>query len=236
MKRRRNRNMDVERLFGNPETLLGFMRRTRKPVFHNSNLFFRDIQCAIRDYFDTVEAQPITAPVAEQMARDVIQMYTDVGLLRKVDNQAYRLEAPEFSTPTGGTYSMLTVHGAPLPVGVENWLEMATVGSPVDPALREEIRDYKGGDVSPEGATIAALTLPMVASEEEARAKQLVQPNTEESHAYGLVGTDQGPQSQVQVMKPAEEKIVDEEVNDVPNDEASTTPPSSNMMPPWMTP
>ncbi len=105
----------VERHFTNPEVLLGFMRRTRKPVFHKSNIFFRDIQYAIRDYFDTVEREPVTIPQAERMARDVVELYTQSGILREVNNQAYVLDSPEWMTPKSGTYSMLTLEGGPMP-------------------------------------------------------------------------------------------------------------------------
>lgn len=110
--------------FTDPEVLLGFMRRTRKPVFHKSNVFFRDIQFAIRDYFDTVARKPITVPKAERMAREVVQLYTASGLLRKVNNQAYVLDSPEWATPKSGTYSMLTLDGGPMPgTAAEVWPE-----------------------------------------------------------------------------------------------------------------
>src|ERR1051325_6139414 len=103
----------VERHFANPEVLLGFMRRTRKPVFHKSNIFFRDIQYAIKDYFDAVERESVSLPQAERLAREVVERYTLSGLLRKVNNQAYLLDMPGFKTPKDGTYAMLTIHGAP---------------------------------------------------------------------------------------------------------------------------
>lgn len=149
---------EVERLFGDPAVLLGFMRRTRKPVFHNSNIFYRDIQYAIKDYFDAVERRPISLPKAAQMASEVIELYTDVGILRKVANQAYLLESPEWITPKAGTYSMLTIHGAPLPDYANAALELAIAETPGDRVLYEQQDTaFKGGDVSPEGATIAAL-------------------------------------------------------------------------------
>jgi hypothetical protein len=125
-------NRDVERYFGNPEVLLAFMRRTRKPVFHKSNIFFRDIQYAIRDYFDTVQGSPVTVPQAERMAQDVVELYTEVGILRKVNNQAYVLDSLEFATPKGGTYSMLTLQGTPLPGEAVLSMEPAS-GAPETP-------------------------------------------------------------------------------------------------------
>ena len=105
----------AERHFSDPEVLLGYMRQTRKPVFHKSNVFFRDIQFAIRDYFDTVVRKPITLTEAEVMAAEVVRMYTASGLLREVNNLAYVLHAPDWATTKEGTYSMLTLSGTPLP-------------------------------------------------------------------------------------------------------------------------
>src|SRR5437016_452706 len=122
----------AEKYFGNPEVLLGFMRRTRKPVFHKSNVFFRDVQFAIRDYFDTVEREPVTLLEAERIAEQVIAMYERLGLLRKVNNQAWVLDSPEWITPKDGTYAMLTIHGAPLPGEAEALLEEATIGTAAD--------------------------------------------------------------------------------------------------------
>lgn len=98
-----------------PNVLFGFMRRTRKPVFHKSNLFVRDIQHAVRDYCERVARTPLTAVEAERIARTLVEAYMISGVLRPVDNQAYVLNMPAFGTPAAGTYAMLTLHGAPLP-------------------------------------------------------------------------------------------------------------------------
>ncbi len=134
-------DLTVEKYFGNPEVLLGFMRQTRKPVFHKSNLFFRDIQFAVHDYFETVARKPVTMPEAEQMAREIVQLYTKSGVLREVNNQAYRLDGPAWVTPKGGTYAMLTLNGAPLPSeAVEPILAEAPVEPKPEDAKREEAR------------------------------------------------------------------------------------------------
>ena len=132
------------------------MRRTRKPVFHKSNIFFRDLQYAIKDYFDTVEREPVSIPQAERLAQKVVERYTLAGLLRKVSNQAYRLDMPAFMTPKDGTYAMLTIHGAPLPSDVEAVVDIATMGTAADPEFQGAA--LKGGDVSPDGAKVAELT------------------------------------------------------------------------------
>ena len=181
----------VEKFFGDPEVLLGFMRRTRKPVFHKSNVFFRDIQYAIRDYFDTVEREPVSIPEAERMARDVVELYTERGLLRKANNQAYRLESPEWATPKDGTYAMLTIHGAPLPVKAEASLEIAIGGTAADASFMDEAGELQGGDVSADGNRIAELTLPIAPPADAERRHLSGAP--EEPHADPQAGTDNRP-------------------------------------------
>ncbi|HZK76988.1 MAG TPA: hypothetical protein VFD13_08780 [Candidatus Kapabacteria bacterium] len=187
----------VEKFFGNPEVLLGFMRRTRKPVFHKSNVFFRDIQYAIRDYFDTVEREPVSMPEAERMARDVVEDYTERGLLRKVGNQAYLLESPEWATPKDGTYAMLTIHGAPLPDEAEASLDQAIGGTAADASFTEEADELKGGDVSADGNRIAELTLP-IAPPANAERGHIRSGAPEEPHADPQAATDNTPKPKVE--------------------------------------
>ncbi len=155
-----NEHEIVRKYFGNPEVLLGFMRRTRKPVWHKSNVYFRDVEDAIRDYFVTVEREPVTIPDAERMAREVIDRYVAQGLLRRVNNQAYTLNMPEFATTNDGTYAMLTIHGAPLPGEAEAALEVASAGLAESTIADEELGVLKGGDVSADGDTLAELVMP----------------------------------------------------------------------------
>jgi len=195
----------VEKFFGNPEVLLGFMRRTRKPVFHKSNVFFRDIQYAVRDYFDTVEREPVSIPEAERMARDVVELYTERGLLRKVNNQAYLLSSPEWATPKDGTYAMLTIHGAPLPGKAEASLDEATGGTAADPNFMDEVGELKGGDVSADGNRIAELTLPIAAPANAERGHISGAP--EEPHTDPQAGTDNKPKPRVEKHLPEKPKI-----------------------------
>ena len=147
--------------FTDPEVLFSFMRRTRKPVWHKSNVHFRDIQHAIRDYMETVEREPISMPQAERIAGEIVELYAKRGVLRNVSNQAYTLNMPEFATTADGTYAMLTIHGAPIRGEAEQALEIATEGMADAVGIAEELGKPKGGDVSAEGNRIAELVLPI---------------------------------------------------------------------------
>jgi len=132
---------DIEKYFGNPEVLLGFMRQTRKPVFHKSNVFFRDIQHAVHDYFESVKGEQVSLPEAERMAKEIVQLYTQQGVLRQVNNQAYRLEGPAWMTPKDGTYTMLTLNGTPLPGDVaEQAVVEVPLATKIDEVKREDAR------------------------------------------------------------------------------------------------
>ena len=127
------------------------MRQTRKPVFHKSNLFFRDIQFAVHDYFETVARKPVTMPEAEQMTREIVELYKVSGVLREVNNQAYRLDGPAWATPKGGTYAMLTLNGTPLP------------GEAVEPILAEapKAEDAKREELKIDDARITSFVFPI---------------------------------------------------------------------------
>ena len=181
--------------FTDPELLFSFMRRTRKPVWHKSNVHFRDIQHAIRDYMETVEREPISMPEAERIASEIVELYARRGVLRNVSNQAYTLNMPEFHTTEAGTYAMLTIHGAPLPGGAEAALERATEGMAESAGVAEELGELKGGDVSPEGDTLAELVLP-IAPPKNAEPGHIGVP--EGRHRDPQEGTDNKPDPKVE--------------------------------------
>jgi len=107
--------LEVDRHFADPDVLLAFMRTSRKPVFHKSNIMFRDVQMAVRDYYDSVIKRSLTVPQTEELAALIIERYCKSGALRQVGPQAYTLNAPKWGTPPAGTYSMLNLGGSPLP-------------------------------------------------------------------------------------------------------------------------
>ena len=59
------KGINIEPLKEEPEILLNFMREMRKAAFYNSNIFFRDVQFILRDYFEAEEEISIPAPQRE---------------------------------------------------------------------------------------------------------------------------------------------------------------------------
>ena len=92
-----------------PYELLSFMREQRKPVFHNSNIFLRDVQFAIQDYFEDKNGKTIRTDQAEKLAMEVARAYEQQGIFQRVNPQGYVLNFPELVTPKdGGTIAGLS--------------------------------------------------------------------------------------------------------------------------------
>lgn len=87
-----------------PYELLSYMREIRTPAFHNSNIFLRDLQYAIQDYFEDKQGVTIRNDRAEQIALEVARSYEGSGIFKRVNPQGFVLNYPELSTPKeGGT-------------------------------------------------------------------------------------------------------------------------------------
>jgi hypothetical protein len=106
--------IDPDVLIEDPEVMLGYMRAKHKGVFHNSNIFIRDLQYSVRDYFEDMEGKTITIPQAEQIAKDIARNYEQLGVFKRVNPQGYVLNYPELLTPESGTIGVLS-SDAPLP-------------------------------------------------------------------------------------------------------------------------
>ena len=77
--------------------VLAFLK-SRFPLYHQSNVFFRDIQYGIQLY---LERQGIKAayPEAEQIAHEFISTLEREKVLSPIDRQSWALNYPEFRTP-----------------------------------------------------------------------------------------------------------------------------------------
>jgi hypothetical protein len=109
------KGVDIEPLKSEPEILLNFMREMRKAAFYNSNIFFRDVQFILRDYFEAEEEKSITMPEAENLAFELLQAWEKNGVVRQVNKQAYLLLHKEYLTPKEGTMGLLNVRIDDLP-------------------------------------------------------------------------------------------------------------------------
>ncbi len=99
--------MDADIFIDYPYELFSYMRQIRKPVFHNSNLFLRDVQYAIQDYFEDKTGEVIKNADVDKVAMDVVRGLELKGILKRVNPQGYLVNFPEMLTGKGGTKGAL---------------------------------------------------------------------------------------------------------------------------------
>ena len=103
------KGINIDLLKEEPELLLNFMREMRKAAFYNSNIFFRDVQYILRDYWEAEEEISLTIPEAERYAAELLEAWEQSGVVRKVNKQAYLLLHKDYLTPKEGTVGLLNV-------------------------------------------------------------------------------------------------------------------------------
>jgi hypothetical protein len=134
------KGIDIEPLKEEPEILLNFMREMRKAAFYNSNIFFRDLQFILRDFFEAEEEITITTDQAERFAFEILEAWSQKGVVRQVNKQAYLLLHKEYLTPKEGTMGLLNVRIDDLPASAIPFPKgMARDATAVAPTPVEEI-------------------------------------------------------------------------------------------------
>lgn len=86
-----------EYLLKQSSEFLGFLK-TRVPVYHLSNIFFRDVHYAVIDFLRAQGMKVKYAP-AEFLARMVIEKLEKQKILVKLDRQTWMVQHPEYRTP-----------------------------------------------------------------------------------------------------------------------------------------
>ncbi|MHB1686289.1 MAG: hypothetical protein ACYCVH_02810 [Ignavibacteriaceae bacterium] len=75
---------------------LNFLK-AKFPVFHNSNIFFRDIQYGVMKYLDK-KGEKVSYPEAEVLAEDLTKHFEEQGIFVKVNDAGWKLNYPGFVT------------------------------------------------------------------------------------------------------------------------------------------
>lgn len=86
-----------EHLLTHDREFLEFFR-ARFPVYHLSNVFFRDIQYGVMAYLHT-KGMRVTYPQSEQLARTLTEKLEREKLFRRIDHQTWAVHHPEYRTP-----------------------------------------------------------------------------------------------------------------------------------------
>jgi hypothetical protein len=72
----------MESFVGKEENIFRYMLDNGYPVYHLSNLFYRDVQYAIRDYFRDHHGKDIGWRISDRMARELVEDLERRGVLR----------------------------------------------------------------------------------------------------------------------------------------------------------
>ncbi|HTO93812.1 MAG TPA: hypothetical protein VMM80_05550 [Bacteroidota bacterium] len=72
--------------------------KSRFPIYHRSNIFFRDIQYGVQLFLLRRGAR-ISYTAAESIARALVQALEREGVLVPIDRQSWAVNYPEFRTP-----------------------------------------------------------------------------------------------------------------------------------------
>ena len=79
----------IEDLISNKKLFFNFMKE-KYPVFKESNIFFRDLQYAIRNYY-MKKGKTIDYQKAEKIALEFIENLVNRGELKKISNNAWKV-------------------------------------------------------------------------------------------------------------------------------------------------
>ncbi|MCU7496618.1 MAG: hypothetical protein HF314_01855 [Ignavibacteria bacterium] len=102
-----NKDSAFEYLKTNLEQFFGFMKE-KYPFFNKSNVFFRDLQYGVKNFFERKSVK-LTYKDVEETTSMLIEMLEKDGTLSKVNDNAWKLnyapkaepEAEEENKPTG---------------------------------------------------------------------------------------------------------------------------------------
>lgn len=75
--------------------------KAKYPIFHRSNIFFRDVQFCVQRYLEKKGIYVKNAEAAE-IADGLKNFFEQEGIFRKINNNVWTLEYPEFVTAAPG--------------------------------------------------------------------------------------------------------------------------------------
>jgi hypothetical protein len=87
----------LEYVLSNDKEVLAFIRN-HYPMYHMSNVFFRDVQFGIQKLFER-RGEKLRYPDAERIAREFVGKLEKEKTLNRIDQQSWVLNYPEFKKP-----------------------------------------------------------------------------------------------------------------------------------------
>jgi hypothetical protein len=89
---------ELDYILTNHVDFLKFLK-AKLPLYHASNVFFRDLQYGVMSYVEDRMRKRLTYPTAEELARRVIAELEEKGILRRIDERTWTLNLPDFAMP-----------------------------------------------------------------------------------------------------------------------------------------
>lgn len=87
-------NLLLQNLINEERTVLNYLK-SKYPLFHRSNVFYRDLQFGIKHYLESREIK-LSYTESEELANKFIEHLILQGILKKIDDQIYLLNYPDF--------------------------------------------------------------------------------------------------------------------------------------------
>lgn len=87
----------LDYVLSNDKEVLAFIRN-HYPLYHMSNVFFRDVQYGIQKLFER-RGEKLRYPDAERIAREFVGKLEKEKTLNRIDQQSWVLNYPEFKKP-----------------------------------------------------------------------------------------------------------------------------------------
>jgi len=87
----------IEYILNNQLELLEFLR-TRFPMYHLSNFFFRDVQYGLKAMLEE-KGMRVRYGDAEEAARAYVEKLEQAKIFRPIDHQSWMVNYPAFKTP-----------------------------------------------------------------------------------------------------------------------------------------
>lgn len=84
----------LEYVLKNEKEVLAFLK-TQYPLYHLSNVFFRDVQYGIQKFFER-RGESVAYPLAERIAREYVEKLEREKTLTRIDRQTWVLNYPEY--------------------------------------------------------------------------------------------------------------------------------------------
>ncbi|MBX2989712.1 MAG: hypothetical protein KF749_00940 [Bacteroidetes bacterium] len=88
----------LDYVLSNEKEVLAFIR-SYYPMYHLSNIFFRDVQYGIQKMFER-RGERLNYAKAEEAARAFVEKLERNKILNRIDNQSWVLNYPEYKKPT----------------------------------------------------------------------------------------------------------------------------------------